>query len=136
MPGIVLTLPILAGKVEAWRRFCQELSHSRRQMYETSRRRLGITHERLALVESAYGATAVTVLETPDVEQALCKIVTSTLPFDNWYREQILEIFGITRAGDEQFVLQAAQAPEHELLFEWTCDPERDAGPHERRDAD
>ena len=43
MSGIVLTFPILAGKVEAWRRFCQEISGSRRQMYEASRQRLGIT---------------------------------------------------------------------------------------------
>ena len=50
MPGIILTFPIVAGKVEAWRRFCQELSGSRRQMYEASRQRLGITCERMALV--------------------------------------------------------------------------------------
>ena len=43
MAGIILTFPIVAGKVEAWRRFCQELSGSRRQMYESSRQRLGIT---------------------------------------------------------------------------------------------
>ena len=63
MPGIVLTFPILAGKVEAWRRFCQELSGSRRRMYEASRQRMGITRERLALVETAFGSTAVTTLE-------------------------------------------------------------------------
>ena len=33
MSGIVLTFPILAGKVEAWRRFCQELSGSRLKLY-------------------------------------------------------------------------------------------------------
>ena len=65
MPGIVLTFPIVAGKVEAWRRFCQELSGSRRQMYEASRQRLGITRERLVLVETAFGSAAVTTLEAP-----------------------------------------------------------------------
>ena len=49
MPGIVLTFPILPGKVEAWRRFCQELAGSRSTLYEASRRRLGITRERMAL---------------------------------------------------------------------------------------
>ena len=65
MSGIVLTFPILAGKVEAWRRFCQELAGSRRKPYEASRQRLGITRERLALVETAFGSTAVTIMEAP-----------------------------------------------------------------------
>ena len=65
MSGIVLTFPILAGKVEAWRRFCQELLGSRRKPYEASRQRLGITREQLALVDTAFGATAVTTLESP-----------------------------------------------------------------------
>ena len=57
VPGIVLTFPILAGKVEAWRRFCQELAGSRSILYEASRRRLGITCEQMALLETAFGAT-------------------------------------------------------------------------------
>ena len=69
MAGIVLTFPILTGKVEAWRRFCQELSGSQLQMYLSSRRRLGITHERMALVENAYGATTVTTIEALDLVQ-------------------------------------------------------------------
>ena len=47
MSGIILTFPILAGKVEAWRRFCQELYGFRRQPYEASRKRLAITCERM-----------------------------------------------------------------------------------------
>ena len=57
MPGVVLTFPILGGKAEAWRRFCQEMAGSRASLYEASRRRLGITRERMVLVESAFGAT-------------------------------------------------------------------------------
>ena len=99
MTGIVLTLPIVAGKVEAWRRFCQEMSDSRRQMYEDSRRRLGITHERLALVETAFGSVTVTTLEAQDVGQALGQIITSVLPFDCWYREQVQELHGVNLAA-------------------------------------
>ncbi|MFC1960927.1 hypothetical protein ACFLYO_09470 [Chloroflexota bacterium] len=87
MSGIVLTFPIVTGKVEAWRRFCQELAGSRRQMYETSRHRLGVTREKLALVETAFGSAAVTTLEAPDVDKALGQIITSKHPFDRWYRE-------------------------------------------------
>src|SRR4030065_2687634 len=103
MPGIVLTFPIVAGKVEAWRRFCQELSGSRRQMYEASRQRLGITREQLALVDTAFGAMAVTTLEAPDVAQALGQIIASDIPFDIWYRERLQELHGINLAGYEEF---------------------------------
>ena len=120
MSGIVLTFPILTGKVEAWRRFCQELSGSRRQMYEASRQRLGITCERLALVETAFGATAVTTLEGPKVSHALGQIIASALPFDVWYRERLQELHGINLAGYEQLVRPMPTPHNQELLFEWT----------------
>ena len=120
MPGIILTFPIVAGKVEAWRRFCQELSGSRRQMYEDSRHRLGISRERLALVETAFGSAAVTTLEAPDVDRALGQIIASPLPFDRWYREQVRELHGINLAGYEQFMQQTPLPLNQELIFEWT----------------
>ncbi len=122
MPGIVLTFPIVAGKVEAWRRFCQEMSGSRLQMYEASRRRLGITRERLALVETAFASAAVTAFEAPDAAQALGQIITSDLPFDRWYRERVQELHGVNLAGYEHFSQQVPPPQNHELLFEWTSD--------------
>ena len=120
MSGIVLTFPILDGKVEAWRRFCQELCGFRQQPYEDSRQRLGITHERLALVETSFGATAVTTLEAPDVAQALGQIIASDLQFDVWYREKLQELHGVNLAGYEQFAQPIPLPPNQELLFEWT----------------
>ena len=126
MSGIVLTFPILASKLEAWRRFCQELAGSRRQSYEASRQRLGITRERLALVDTAFGATAVTTLEAPDVAQALGQIIASHLPFDIWYREKLQELHGVNLSGYEQFAQTTPLPPNQELLFEWT--PKSKAG--------
>ena len=120
MPGIILTFPIVAGKVEAWQRFCQELSGSRRQPYEASRRRLGITRERLALVETTFGSAAVTTLEAPDVDRALGQIIASKLPFDRWYREQVRDLHGINLAGYEEFLQQTPLPPNQELIFEWS----------------
>lgn len=119
MPDMVLTFPILAGKVEAWRRFCQELSGSRLQMYISSRRRLGITYERLALVETTFGSVAVTTLEATDVERALGQIITSTLPFDRWYRGRVEELHGIHLARYGQFSQRITLPENQELLFEW-----------------
>jgi len=120
MSGIVLTFPILAGKVEAWRRFCQELCGFRREPYEASRQRMGITRERLALVDTAFGATAVTTLEAPDVAQALGQIIASELPFDVWYRTRLQELHGVNLAGYEQFAQRTPIPDNQELLFEWT----------------
>ena len=120
MSGIVLTFPILAGKVEAWRRFCQELAGSRRKPYEDSRQRLGITRERLALVDTAFGATAVTTLEAPDVAQALGQIIASDLSFDVWYRERLKELHGVNLAGYELFAQRAPPPLNQEVHFEWS----------------
>ena len=83
MSGIILTFPIVTGKVEAWRRFCQELSGSRRQMYEASRRRLGMTRERLVLVESAFGSQPTTIILRPNSTRpatVFCVVVDLPIP--------------------------------------------------------
>jgi hypothetical protein len=120
MSGIVLTFPILDGKVEAWRRFTQELCGFRRESFEASRQLLGVRRERLALVETTFGATAVTTLEAPDVAQALGQIINSILPFDVWYRDKLLELHGVNLAGYEQFAQPMPLPPNQELLFDWT----------------
>ena len=120
IPGIVLTFPILPGKVEAWRRFCQEMSGSRSVMYEASRRRLGITRERVALVETPFGSAATTTLESPDIGQVLAGLITSDLPFDCWYREQVEDLYGVSLTRYEQFAKPAPAIHAQELLFEWS----------------
>jgi hypothetical protein len=124
MSGIVMSNPIAPGKVEAWRRFCQELAGARRQNYEASRRRLGITRERMALVETPSGSAAVTTIDARDVGQALGQIMTSDLPFDRWYRERIQELQGVNQASYDQLLERPPLPQDQELLFEWTSDPE------------
>lgn len=125
--GIILTFPILAGKVEAWRRFCQELSGSRLKQYEASRQRLGITRERMALMENSFGATAVTTLESPDVTRALGMLISSERPFDVWYRERLYELHGIKLSGYAQFSLLATPPRNHHVHFEWTSGSDGDS---------
>src|SRR5438128_1896764 len=119
MAGIILTLPIVAGKVEAWRRFCQEMSGSRRTGHEACRLQQGITSERMALIETKFGSAAVTSFEAEDVNKALNAILTSDLPFDRWYREQLLVLHGIILKEYEQFADQPPPSENQELLFEW-----------------
>jgi hypothetical protein len=122
MSTIILTFPILVGKVESWRRFCQELSGSKLQMYLSSRRRLGITQEQMVLVETPFGTTVMTALEAHEVGWALGQIITSNLPFDRWYREKIQEFHGISLTGYGQFVEPIQSLRNQELIFEWTSE--------------
>ena len=123
MPGIVLTFPILKDKVEAWKRFCQELAGFRRKPYEASRNRLGITLERLALVETNYGSTAVTTLEADDIDLALGQIIASKRTFETWYRKQLMELHGINLAGYEQFSQTQPLPDKLDVHFEWALSP-------------
>ena len=120
MPGIVLTFPILAGKIEAWRRFCQELSGSRLQLYEASRRRLGITCERMALLETSFGSASTTTLEAPNIAQVLTELIVSARPFDRWYREQLEELHGVNLAWYEKFAQPEEPTQPREILFDWS----------------
>ncbi len=121
--GLVITFPILAGKVEAWRRFCQELSGSRRNQYEASRQRLGVTHERMALMETSFGATAVTTIEAPDVTEALGQLLASDRSFDVWYREKLRELHGVNLAEYNQFSRSIPLPRNQEIHFEWELNP-------------
>jgi hypothetical protein len=123
MSGIVMSNPIAPGKVEAWRRFCQELAGARRQTYDATRRRLGITRERLALVETPFGSAAITAIDAPNVGQALGEIMTSDLPFDRWYRGRIQELQGVKQSSYGLTSERPQLSEGQELLFEWTSDP-------------
>jgi hypothetical protein len=76
----------------------------------------------MALVENAFGATAVTTLETHNVGQALEQIINSVLPFDRWYRERMQEIHGINLTGYEQFLQSVPPLQNQEILFEWALE--------------
>lgn len=123
MSGIILTLPIVNGKVEAWRRFCQEMSGSRRLEHEASRLRQGITRERLALIETSYGAAAATTFEADDLGTALDQLLTSNRPFDRWYRQQLEMLHGVNLASYAQYSQQVPLPDDQELLFEWMLPP-------------
>ena len=124
MSGVVMSNPIRPGKVEAWRRFCQELGSSRRQSFEESRRRLGITRERLGVVETPFGSAAITAIDAPNVGQALGEIMTSDLPFDRWYRGRIQELQGVKQSSYGLLSERPQLSEDQELLFEWTSYPE------------
>lgn len=96
MPVLKITLPIRPGKLEAWRRFCQELQGARRSAYQTSRRRLGIVHEQFALVQTPIGDAALASIEAADVGRALSGLAASEHPFDRWFKDKLQELHGVS----------------------------------------
>lgn len=115
MDSLVCVLPILPGKQEEWRRFCQVLQGSRRCQYEESRQRLGIIKELAWLhspLQAPQGEVVVICLQVEHPEQVLPQLAASDLPFDRWFRQQLLELHGLD-------VTQALPGPANELVFVW-----------------
>ena len=112
MATVGLASPILPGKQEEWRRFCQVLQGSRRAEYEESRRRLGITRELEWLAQAPRGEVVIVYLEVEHPEQLLTKLATSQEPFDCWLRKQLLELHGLDLA-------QMLERSTRELILAW-----------------
>lgn len=110
--ALACVLPILPGKQEAWRRFFQELEGSRRCEYELSRQRLGITKECTWFAQMPQGEVAIVYLEMEHPELVIVQLATSALPFDRWFRSQLLELHGLD-------VSQLLAKPCSEVMFLW-----------------
>ena len=112
MAAIAFVWPILPGRQEAWRRFCQALLGSRLCEYEESRQRLGITKELIWLAQTLQGDMAIMYLEAEHPEQMLPQLAASDLPFDRWLRQQLLELHCLD-------VTQPKAGLANELIFVW-----------------
>lgn len=96
MQTIGFIAPLLPGKTEedraamisCWR-------GERREAYERSRQRLGITREAVFIQSTPAGDVAVVYWEADDVEAALKGMATSDEPFDRWFRDHLREVHGI-----------------------------------------
>src|SRR5947209_1363838 len=106
--------PILPGKQEAWRRFCQELCGWRGPAYAASRRRLDVQREQLWLTHTGRVDLVIGYVETSDPERFRAAIRASDRPFERWYRNQIFTLHGIDlREG------QVTDSPE--LVLDWSA---------------
>ena len=96
MESIAFAVPMLPGKTDADRAAitsCRE--GERKEAYEDSRRRAGITREAVWLQATPVGDAAVVYLEADDVAAAFQALGSSDEPFDRWFREQIRDIHGV-----------------------------------------
>ena len=112
MAVLAFALPILPGKQEAWRRFCQELRESRYCEYDESRRSLGISREVTWFAHTAQGEMAIIYMEADQPEQVFSTLAASDRPFDDWLRQQLVELHGFE-------VEKRPRGLACELIFSW-----------------
>src|SRR5882762_6669183 len=85
MASFASVFPILPGKTEQWKRFCQEMVGPRRSEYEATNKRLGITRDFASLQQTPQVDVAVVYLEAQDIPHVFQAYAISQYLFDVYY---------------------------------------------------
>ncbi|PVZ53707.1 DUF6176 family protein [Arthrobacter sp. H-02-3] len=96
MECITWFAPILPGKLEAWKALDAEMSGARAEEHKRSRERMGMTREVASLMQTPQGDFVCLFHEAEDLEKAFRALSTSDDPYDVWFREQLVELHGLT----------------------------------------
>lgn len=103
----------LVKNVDALRRFVSEVNGAKQGEFADSRKRLGITKERVFLGQTPMGPAVYAYTEGLNAGFAMARMRSSTLPFDKYFLETMTTITGRNLAD------LPAGPPPH-LAFEWT----------------
>jgi hypothetical protein len=96
MSSLVITAPILAGKLDTWNRFVSATVKDRRREYETAILEGGLDRIRVWHQHGADGADlAIVLYEGPAPEKFLHRIATSNDDFSIWFREGLAQCHGM-----------------------------------------
>ncbi|QBR91488.1 hypothetical protein [Nocardioides euryhalodurans] len=99
MPSLAFAIPVLPGKTDADREAMGSCWRGeRRAAYEDARRRAGVTKEAVWIQATPNGDLAVVYLEADDLEAAFNTIGESGEPFDQWFRDHVEDVHGISLA--------------------------------------
>jgi hypothetical protein len=113
MTVVASAIALLPGKLEAWRKFAQEMAGPRKKEHDESRRRLGVTMERAWIQPTPQGNLIIVYRESEgDAESFYTRLAASKEPFNVWFKQQVKELHGL---DDDQ----PPQAPPPELAFDY-----------------
>jgi hypothetical protein len=88
--------PVLPGKIETWKSYVKEMNGPRNKERVESRKRVGLTLERVWLQHTPMGDFAVVYWEAEDIGKVFEGFMKSDVPFDKWFRDKVLvEIHGM-----------------------------------------
>jgi hypothetical protein len=88
--------PVVAGKMDSWKSYIQEMNGPRNHERKESRKKAGLTIERVWLQHTPMGDFAVVYWESKDISKVFDVLMKSEAPFDKWFRDKILvEVHGM-----------------------------------------
>jgi hypothetical protein len=88
--------PVLPGKMDAWKSYIKEMEGPRSKERDESRKRAGLTIERVWLQHTPMGDFAVVYWEGKDIGKVFETLMKSDAPFDRWFRDKVLvEVHGM-----------------------------------------
>ena len=112
MASVIMTLPVLPGKVEQARQFGKEKAGPRLAELDAANRRYGLTREAWQLEETPQGWRLLVYGEAPDLARFFQAYAGADGPFERWEKQQIKEISGLD-------LNEPMTGPWPETLFEW-----------------
>jgi len=96
MADYAFVQPVTAGKMDSWKGYIQEMKGPRNHELKESRKKAGLTVERVWLQRTPMGDFAVVYWEAKDIGKVFETLMKSDTPFDKWFREKILiEVHGM-----------------------------------------
>jgi hypothetical protein len=114
VPTIAMAFPIPPHKMDTWLRGMAEISGPRRPEFDAARRRQGVAATKVWLQEGPGGPVEILVMETEDPVRTFADIGASQEPFDLWFRELILEVYGLDLS-------QPPPGPPPRQILDWSA---------------
>ena len=109
--GVVgLAVPVLPGKESQARQFGASIKQKKND-WEKSEKRLGMSKEAWFLQQSPQGSMLIVYIEANDVGKVFTGFAQSRDPFDVWFKDQVKAISGVD--------LNQPAGPPPELLFSY-----------------
>jgi hypothetical protein len=90
MAYYALTTPVISGKLDAFKSYVMEMKGPRNKELKESRKKAGLTVERVWLQHTPMGDFVVVYWEAKDIAKVFDWFAKSDAPFDKWFRDKIL----------------------------------------------
>lgn len=91
---LALTIPILPGKTEQFKKFTNDLKTTRKKEFNESRKTLGV-QERTFFQSTPKGDMVIVTLEGENPQGAFEKFNEKNDEFTKWFTSQVKEIHGL-----------------------------------------
>jgi DNA polymerase III epsilon subunit-like protein len=96
MESITWFAPILPGRLDEWKSLIEEIHGPREADHRRSRERMGLTREVVSHMETPQGDFVCLFHEGEDLARSFQEVANSDDPHDQWFREKIQAVHGIT----------------------------------------